>query len=320
MRAFVTGATGFIGGALARMLRAQGHDVTALVRTPSKAGALADAGVAIAPGDVCDREALRAVAGHDVVFHFAALYAFGTGDLDAMNRVNVSATTDVVRAAADAGVPRIVYCSSTQVFGVRRHDAGAADETTEHEGPFTSFYERTKWVAHRRVRALAREGAPVVTVMPAGVYGPGDTSLMGRMWGIYARGLLIAVPHTAISWVHVDDVATGAIAAATAEPGEEFILGGDNDTIVGALRRISPLTGIAPPRATVPGWTMRLLEPAGPLVAGFLGQSRGFLAEVRRTMAGNLTASSSKAERMLGYAWRPVEEGMPPMVAAIRGH
>lgn len=321
MRAFVTGATGFIGGRLARLLLREGWDVTCLVRTPSKAAALEEAGARLAPGDVTDPPSLEApMRGADAVFHLAAWYAIGVSDAAGMDRINVGGTANVIEAAVRAGVPKIVYCSSVAALGANPRGV-VGDESKEHDGRYSSTYERSKHLAHERARTLARAGAPVVQVMPGAVYGLGDDSVMMLMMRAYARRLLVACPFlgAGVSMVHVEDVARGhLLACEKASPGDELLLCGDNCTVGDVFRRAAPLTGIPAPRVEMPVWMMRALAPLGPLVARPLRQPPGFIREGITSLAGSWMFSSAKAEREIGYRWRPVEEGVPETVASVR--
>ncbi len=322
MRAFVTGATGFIGGRVARRLATEGHEVTALVRTPSKAGALADLGVDLHPGDITDPAGVEAgVKDHDVVFHLAAWIALGARDRDRMHRINVEGTENVLRAAAEADVAGIVYCSSVAAIGPNPPGV-VGDETSRHDGTFASLYEETKHEAHRRARALAAEGAPVTTVLPCAVYGPGDTSLMGTLIGWYAKRRLLALPFAdaAISFVHVDDVVGGALAAAErGRPGEDYLLGGDNDTIGGLFERAAPTTGIRAPRVRLNVGTLRWLQGVGPISARLMKQEPDYIKDALANVRESWMFSSAKAERELGYTWRDAPTGLAETVRALSG-
>jgi dihydroflavonol-4-reductase len=321
MRALVTGATGFIGGAVARALRGRGWEVTALVRSPDRARALADAGIVLAHGDITDQGSLAAaIPEHDAVFHLAAWYAIGVRDRRLMTAINVGGTTNVLRAAENAGVRRVVHCSSVTALGGCAPDE-VGNETKVHDGRFASVYEETKHAGHLAARAAAARGRDVVTVMPAAVYGPGDESILGLLIRLYARKLLVVLPapNIGVSWVHVDDVAAGMIAAHDrAEPGGEYILGGDNLRIMEMLRRCEPHTGVRAPRAVVPAWMLRATLPLSPLYARVIGQPPGLAREGLATMSGSQMYSSARAREGLGYRWRPVEEGITQTVAAIR--
>lgn len=321
MRAFVTGATGFIGGHVARRLAHEGHEVTALARSPDRTSGLREAGVAIVKGDVTEPQSLLGpIRRADAVFHIAAWYQLGATDRTRMYQINVKGTENVIRAATDAGVERVVYCSSVAVLGT--HAPGEIpDETAVHDGRYGSMYEEMKWMAHQRVHELVAEGAPVVTVMPGAVYGPGDSSILGVLLRFYAKGWLVALPFqdAGVSWVRVEDVADGIIAAHDkGRIGEDYILAGDNATIGNLLRRIAPITGIRAPRLKLSNRLVRLSLPLSPLVGRILRQPAGIVREGLESLSGSIEFSSEKARRELGYTFRSVEEGMPEVVEWYR--
>jgi dihydroflavonol-4-reductase len=320
VRAFVTGGTGFIGGRVIDALLRHGHEVVALVRSPERATHLRDRGTTVVAGDVTDAESVRAaINGADTVFHIAAYYALGVDDRDAMFRTNVGGTENVLTATRDAGTPKVVYCSSQAALG-GGPPGSVGDETREHSGAFGSVYEESKWRAHQAARDHAAKGLDVVSVMPCAVYGPDDVSFLGVLLRLYAkrRLLVCSFRDSTVSWVHVDDVADGIVRAAeNGRPGEDYVLGGDNETIGGMLARLEPITGIRPPRIWVPLGLMRASLPIGPLMSRLMGQASGAVRDGYRTLETSIAFSSAKAERELGYKHRSIEEGMPPVIAAL---
>lgn len=314
----MTGATGFIGGHVARKLVERGWEVTALARTPERAAPLRALGMTIVPGDVTEPSSLIGpMRRADAVFHLAAWYQLGVSDRMRMFQINVKGTENVMRAASESGVPRIVYCSSVTALGT--HDAGEVpDETVRHSGRFGSLYEETKWMAHEKVREMASQGVPIVTVMPGAVYGPGDSSVLGVLLRFYAKGWLLALPfqNAGVSWVRVEDVADGVIAAHDkGRVGEDYILAGDNATIGELLHRIAPLTGIRSPRFSVGRRLIRASLPLAPVVGKILKQPSGIVRDGLESLSGSIEFSSDKARRELGYTFRSVEEGMPEVIA-----
>jgi len=321
MRAFVTGATGFIGGHVARRLVESGWQVTALARSPERTGALKSLGVTVVPGDVTEPQSLPGpMARADAVFHLAAWYQLGVSDRTKMYQTNVKGTENVLNAAAESGVPKIVYCSSVAVLGT--HAAGEIpDETYKHSGRFSNLYEETKWQAHERVREFVAEGLPVISVMPGAVYGPGDTSILGVLMRYYAKGWLLACPFmdAGVSWVRVEDVADGFVLAHDkGRIGEDYILAGDNATIREMLTRVAPLTGVRVPPVSVGPRLMRLSLPIAPLVGRILKQPSGIVRDGMESLSGSIEFSSDKARRELGYTFRSVEEGVPETVEWYR--
>lgn len=193
MRYALTGATGFVGGELARQLVDAGHDVVALVRTPRRATGLAELGVELVEGDLDSAPALdRLLAGADGLFHVAGWYRLGDRDLSAGERVNVEGTRNVLEAALRAGTPKVVHTSTLAV----NSDTGGAvrDETHRHTGSHITEYDRTKARAHDVAHELAARGLPVVTVMPGAIDGPGDTSQVGELVAQVVAGRRPQVP------------------------------------------------------------------------------------------------------------------------------
>lgn len=165
MRYFVTGATGFLGGRVARMLREGGHKVAALVRSPEKAGDLAALGVEIFRGDVTEPETLRApMTGADGVFHIAAWYKVGARDSSQAERINVFGTRNVLEAMRDLGIPKGVYTSTLAVHSDTK--GRQVDERYHFSGKHLSVYDATKAAAHEVAREMIRAGLPLVIVQP----------------------------------------------------------------------------------------------------------------------------------------------------------
>ena len=320
MRAFVTGGTGFIGGRMVERLLDDGWDVSALVRSPERASRISARGATLVQGDVTDPETFTdAMKGADAVFHLAAYYALGVTDRERMMRINVGGTEAILRAAGDAGVSRILYCSSTTALG-SGPPGSVGDETREHHGEFPSIYEESKWFAHELALRLVKEGLPIVSVMPCAVYGPGDVSFISVLLGLYARRRLVVCSFrdSVVSWVHVDDVVDGMVRAVDKAPaGETYVLGGDNESIGGLLERIAPLTGIKPPRVWVPDWVTRATAPLNPLISRMLKQAPGAIRDGTKLLEGSIAFSSAKAERDFGYHFRSVEDGLPPYIESL---
>jgi nucleoside-diphosphate-sugar epimerase len=322
VRVFVTGGTGFIGGHVAQLLRERGDDVRALVRTPSKAGRLTELGCELVEGDLSDEEALRtALKGCDAVVHAAAVYEIGVpADRRAyLVDVNVRGTERVLGAALAAGVSRAVYVSTVAVFG----DTGGqvADETWERpEGlAFTSVYEQTKVEAHQRAMDICGRGLPLVTVQPGVVYGPGDTSEVGGLFTRLLKGQLPLVPFPAlgVTPVHRDDVAAGIVLALDkGTSGESYVLAGEPTRMGDLLGQLARVAGRRPPRGALPTVLIKAMVPVG----RFVGPLLGFPPNLRELISSSdkvtFWASSDKAQRELGWHFRPLDEGLASVVAA----
>jgi nucleoside-diphosphate-sugar epimerase len=312
MRYFVTGATGFIGGRLARRLAADGHDVIALVRNPSAAHHLAAGGVRLHTGDITDPASMReGMRGADGVFHVAGWYKIGVRDASPGMRINVDGTRNVLELARDLAVPKTVYTSTLGVFSDTR--GRIVDETYRHDGPWLSEYDRTKWLAHYDVaEPMMRAGLPAVIVQPGVVYGPGDTSPMHSTIVQYLRRRLPALPaQTGYCWGHVDDTVDGhVLAMERGRLGESYIIAGPPHTLIDAFAIAEEATGIPAPRWHVsPSFIRglaRLLTALG----------RHPAAEMLGVAAGvTYWGSSAKAERELGFHARPLREGFGETLA-----
>jgi dihydroflavonol-4-reductase len=318
MRYFLTGGTGFIGRHLARQLRAEDHEVVALVRDLTRAGDLASLGIELVAGDVVDPETLGApMAGVDGVFHVAGWYRVGARDTSAAERVNVAGTRNVLEAARAAGVPKVVSTSPIAVFG---HTAGqVVDEDYRHDGPWISEYDRTKWAAHYQVAVpMAEAGLPLVIVQPGLVYGPNDESQVGVVLRDYLRRRLPARPAQAGCWSHVEDVAAGHILAMErGRVGESYVLGGECAPWTQVLELARDITGIRPPRLTLPPFLARLSSILLRPVAAVLPLPATYHPETLRVAAGTVYwASDAKARRELGWNPRPLREGLAETLRA----
>jgi len=316
MKAFVTGATGFIGGRLARKLRERGDDVVALVRSPSKAKHLADLGCDLVEGDLStSKEELgKAMAGCDAVYHVAAVYKVGIpkSEHEAMFEANVGGTERVLDAAVDAGAKRIVYVSTVGVFG--NTNGQVVDESYTHAGNgFLSCYEETKCKAHQAALDRIAAGAPIVIVQPGGVYGPGDHSEIGNIIDQVRTGKLHMrmFATTGFNLVHVDDVADGILLAHDkGEPGQSYVLGGEITTMGKLIDKVADISGRRAPKRELPISLMKLAIPIGPLVGKVMGFPPN-LAELIRTSDGvTYWASHEKAQRRLGYSPRDLDTGL----------
>ncbi len=322
MRLIVTGATGFIGGEVARLLRERGDDVRALVRTPGKAAGLRDLGCELVVGDLSDEAALtKACQDCDALIHAAASYEIGIrpDQRPAMSDVNVGGTERVLGAALSAGVRRAVYLSSVVVFG---NTAGAiADEQWVRPEPasYTSVYEETKVRAHRRAQEIAQAGLPLVVVQPGVVYGPGDHSEVGGLVDRFLGGKLplLPFPDLGVTPVHRDDVAAGVLAALeTGAPGQSYVLGGEPVRMRDLIAVLAEVSGRRPPRGAVPTALLRAMAPLGGVVGPLLGFPPNLREVITSSDGVTFWASSDKAAADLGWKARPLDQGLRDLLAA----
>jgi nucleoside-diphosphate-sugar epimerase len=315
VRYFVTGATGFIGGVVARKLRARDDQVVALVRDPGRAGHLADLGVELAAGDISDRASLvEAMRGADGVFHIAGWYKVGVDDRAAAWATNVDGTTNVLDVMAELGIPRGVYTSTLAVnsdtHGVQ------VDESYRFVGRHLSLYDATKAEAHRIAEARIADGLPLLIVLPGLVYGPDDPSSIGDALRQLLRGRLPAVPRgSAFCWAHVEDTADGHLLAMDrGTPGETYMICGEPHSLLEAMTLAARVADVRAP-VGIPDVTMRSLAP----VTGLLGRVApippAYTSEGLRVAAGTTyLGTNAKARRELGFAPRSLEVGWPPVV------
>ncbi len=319
MRYAITGATGFVGGALARQLRGAGHEVRALVRDPSRADALTGLGVELVPGDLADAAALdRLCADVDGLFHVAGWYKLGQRDPSVGDRVNVEGTRTVLAAAQRAGVPKVVYTSTLAVNSDTHGEV--RDETYRHTGAFTTHYDRTKAEAHRVVERFAADGLPVVIVSPGVVYGPGDTAQTGALLARVVAGKRPQVPAGGEGcWAHVDDVAAGhLLAMERGVPGETYMLAGPRTTLAEALRSVATIAGTKGP-VVLPDRVVRATASVAGAVGRVVPLPPDFAAETMRASLATYLGSPAKAERELGWRGRSLDTGLRQTAGALRG-
>ncbi len=318
----VTGATGFVGSAVARALLARGHRLRLLVREGGDRANIAGLPAELAVGDLKDPASLtRAVAGCRYVVHVAADYRLWVPDPAAMNRANVDGTRALLLAARDAGVERMVYCSSVAALGLVG-DGTPADETTPNAlEKVIGTYKRSKYLAEQAVLALAREGMPVVIVNPSAPVGPRDIkpTPTGKMIADTAAGRMPAYVDTGLNVVHVDDVAEGhCLALERGRIGECYILGGEDMGMGPLLALVAEAAGRKPPRVRLPTAALYPLALASEGLARVAGiepiVTRDILAMARKKMF----FSSAKARAELGYAPRPAREAVFDAVAWFR--
>ena len=315
MKIFLTGATGFIGGRLARRLRTTGHEVVALVRAPERGADLASLGITLAPGDITEIESVRAaMPGADAVFHVAAWYKVGARDHSMAWRINVEGTRNVLQVMRELGVPRGVYTSTLAVFSDTKGQL--VDETYRWRGKrWLSVYDQTKYAAHYDVALpLIQAGLPLIIVQPGLNYGPGDTSATRATFIQYLKGELPLVPlRTAFCWAHVDDTVEGhLLAMERGRAGESYIIAGPAHTLLEALELAEQVTGRPLPRLRAGRGLMRALAAVMSGVERVVPVPETMAAETLRVTAGvTYLGTSAKARRELGFSPRSLAEGLP---------
>ena len=306
MKAFVTGATGFVGSHVARLLAEQGADLRLLVRAGSRRENLEGLPAELVVGDLNDANALRrGMEGCEAVFHMAADYRLWIRDPRPMYAANVDGTVAVIEAARAAGVRRTVYCSSVATLGFG-YDRRAVDEDTPVDvADMIGHYKRSKYLAERKAVELAASGAEVVIVNPSTPIGEQDIkpTPTGRIVLDFLRGNFPAYMETGMNLVDVRDVARGHLLAfEKGRRGERYILGGENLTLKQILDMLGELTGLPSPTMKVPHAVAMAYAAFDQTFNGYLRnrEPRATIEEVRMGKKF-MWVSSRKAERELGY-------------------
>lgn len=308
-KAFVTGATGFVGTSLCAELISQGWDVTALVRSTAMPGLLINAGVKVAQGDILSRSSLISAMPEavDAVFHTAGDTSLWRKKDAQQTRLNVEGTRNVIEACAFRDAGRLVHTSTLSAFGF--HEFVIDEYTTSYAMSSTINYERSKWLAEEEVRQAMRDGLSAVILSPAAILGPGDIHNWARIFVLLRRGLLPFLPKGLISFNHVSEIAKAHVSAATRGlPGETYLLGGDSASIADMVTIASELLQIRPPRLRV---DTKLLKALGHILAALTPANFDeplMTPESVHMMSAKQLCSSEKAKRDLGYRTVPLRQ------------
>ncbi len=323
MKVFITGGTGFIGGHVARRLTETGHELHCLVRSSSDTRRLQALGAHLVPGTVNDLAALQdGMQDCDVLIHMAGVYSFWEPDMSVLPRVNVEGTRTVMRAAAAAGVRRVIDVSTVAVYGVP--DEKPFNEETPHAPGLTTLYARTKRQAEEIVRQTAGEqDMELVVLQPGAVIGAGDTRATGQYLIELLRGRLplMSFSESQMNFIHVEDVcdAVERCLAADDVVGQTYLLGGTQMTMWAYLGMISEIGGVRMPYVKLPvivptvlGW---LLTPLAYLIKR--PPIWGLSNDQVKMLRDGFVFDGSKAERELGIRYRPVRDAVADAVAWV---
>lgn len=319
MRALVTGATGYVGGAVLDHLVAAGHEVKATVRSQDGARLLRSRGAEPVQASVLHPDALlRVMGGSDVVFHLAGINGFCLPDTHEMFATNVGGSVNVIRTALRAGVGSVVYTSSAVTIGEESGAVGS--ETGVHRGWYLSEYERSKVEAERAVAIEAEDlGVNVVSVNPASVQGPGRVTGTARLLLAFLKGRLRYLPDTRATIIDVDDCARGHVAAAErGVKGARYLLAGSTTSTVEMAAMLSGIAGID---ARVGRLSPRVARVVGAAVGGAYRLARRqapLCPEMVTTMLHGHAFDGSRAERELGITYTPLQETFERMVGWYR--
>lgn len=305
----ITGATGFVGGAILDELRTAGRRIRALTRTDEGARTLNALGVAPVRGDILELDGLiTAAQGCDVLYHVAGANAFCLPDPAPLYQMNVEGTRNVVRAAVAAGVRRVVYTSSAATLGEEHGTVG--DEGSSHRGSFLSHYERSKWEAEQVAFEEAdRAALDLVAVNPSSVQGPGRVSGTAKLLIGYLNGTLKALIDSRMSVVDIADCARGhLLAAERGVAGNRYVLSGATMTVREAVELMGRVAGLTDTTRVLPPWAAIGLGKAVGTVGRIRRRKAPFCDEMMRTLLHGHGYDGSRAQRELGLDYTPIEE------------
>jgi nucleoside-diphosphate-sugar epimerase len=315
----VTGATGLIGNAIAHALVRRGDKVRALARHPDRARALLPDSVEIAQGDILDSKSVEAaLAGVRLVFHAAGMPEQWRSDESIFDRVNREGTRVVLTAAEAAGVERVVYTSTMDVFAAPR--GGSLVETNIDRDPKPTAYERSKQAAEREAAAIEARGLDVVYVNPGAVYGP--SPIMGTLNQFFVRllaGKVPVVPPGGVSLAYIDGVAFVHLAAAEkGRKGERYLVADEHRSMAELAREAREAEGRGrpvPPNA--PLWAMRAIAAISAPIARAFGIAPLIAPGELSFLTWDAHVDATKAKRELGFVPTPAREGVKKTIAAI---
>jgi dihydroflavonol-4-reductase len=312
MKAFITGATGFVGSHVARVLAEQGADLRLLVRKTSRLENVANIAGERTIGDLTDAESLKqGMGGCEAVFHVAADYRLWTRNPHEMYAANVEGTRSILKAAQEAGVRRVVYCSTVATMGFTGNGTMTDENSPVSLSDMIGHYKRSKFMAEQVVLEAAKAGVNVVMVNPTAPIGEQDIkpTPTGRIVLDFLKGKFPAYVETGLNLVDVKEVAQAHVSAyERAQPGERYILGGENLTLKEVLDKLSAISGIPSPTIKLP---YAVAFVSGMFDTFFTGMV--FRKEPRVTLDAvrmgkkKMWASSEKAARNLGWKPSPID-------------
>ncbi len=315
----MTGGTGFVGAHVVRALLTRGRTVRCLARRESRRDNLKGLSVEIAFGDVTDRASIaRALNGIETLYHCAADYRLWAKDPQELARVNVAGTQNVLAAAAEAGVAKVVYTSSVGALGLKSDGTPADEATPVARDAVVGRYKKSKYDAERVAEAWARRGLPVVIVNPSTPVGELDVkpTPTGQMIVDFLNRRLPAYVDTGLNLVDVRDVAEGhLLAAERGEVGEKYILGNRNMTLKEILETLSRLTGLPAPAVRLPHAVPLAVAAVATFISNLTGRPPRVSLESVRMSRHRMFFDAGKAVGQLGLPQTPVEQALGRAVA-----
>lgn len=309
MTTLVTGGTGYIGGKIVHALLDRGEKVRVFARKTSRTENLIHSGVEIANGDILDQDSLEsALKDCDTLYHIAAIYSYWVPDKALLMQTEIEGTRNVMTAARNAGINKVIYTSTTFTIGEKRGETG--NENTAHRGYFCTAYEEAKYHAELVVHEFARQGLPVVIVNPGGVYGPGGLGATGEPIVDVLNGRLPMIFSGVTSLVYIDDVVQGhLLAAEKGRPGERYILTWGYTDIAEFIKKICQLAGVRAP-VVGPLFMAQLTASLTEFVSRITKRPPLLAKDVVAMLAHGVRLDGSKAERELGLRYTALEEAL----------
>ena len=324
MKALVTGATGFVGGAVVRALVARGSDVRVLARAGADLQNIQNLAVERVEGDLRDPVSLRrSLTGCGQLYHIAAHYALWAKDPSIFYDINVTGTKNLLEAARDVGVERIVYCSTIGAIGLPPGGGLGSEETPVSIDQMAGHYKRSKYLAEQEVLKLAGEGLPVVIVNPSAPVGEADIkpTPTGQIIVDFMKGRMPAYIETGMNLIDVDDVAQGhVLAMQKGRAGERYILGNKNLLLNEVFQILSRLTGVKAPTIKLPRAAVLPMAYANQWISNITGRPPRIPLEGVKMAKYKMHYDSSKAIRELGLPQTPVEVALEKAVRWFRSH
>jgi dihydroflavonol-4-reductase len=325
MTTLVTGATGFVGSHVARLLAARGEPVRVLVRAASRMDALEGIACERVTGDLCDPESLQAaLRGVRRVFHVAADYRLWARDPAEIYASNVEGTRNLLSIARDARVEQFIYTSTVATIAVTTADGQLPDESTPASlKQMIGHYKRSKYIAECEALAFARHGLPVIVINPTTPVGPGDwkPTPTGRIIVDFLNGRMPAFVDTGLNLVAVEDAAEGhLLAAERGKPGERYLLGGQNMTLQQILAELARIAGRRAPRMRIPHGVALAAAYVDTAVSRMLRREPHIPVEGVRIARHRMFVNTSRAERELGFCPGPVAAALERAVRWYESH